>query len=87
MDSGRHVKELECVSTYDEIRLKWAERVIGISTLAMEGVATASQQDETSSSTTAREVSSMGWALKTTSKRPQIGDNVKQYRKVQRWRE
>ena len=34
MDSGKHVKELESVSLYDTIRLRWAERVTGISNVA-----------------------------------------------------
>ncbi|KAK2546987.1 hypothetical protein P5673_033247 [Acropora cervicornis] len=34
MDSGKHVKELESVSLYDTIRLRWAERVTGISSVA-----------------------------------------------------
>ena len=36
MDSGKHVKELESASLYDTIRLRWAERVTGISNVAQE---------------------------------------------------
>ena len=39
MDSGKHVKELESVSLYDTIRLRWAERVTGISSVAQEASA------------------------------------------------
>ena len=31
MDTGKHFRELESVSMYDTIRMKWAERVTGIS--------------------------------------------------------
>ncbi|CAB4024261.1 Transposon Tf2-6 poly [Paramuricea clavata] len=34
MDTAKHIRELESVSLYDEIRRKWAERVTGISTVA-----------------------------------------------------
>lgn len=60
--------------------MKWAERVTGISSMPKEGVSTGAQEDTaTPTTTTAHEVCSMGWALKTTSKRPRIGDNVKRY--------
>ena len=39
MDSGKHVKELESVSLYDTIRLRWAEQVTGISNVAQEASA------------------------------------------------
>ena len=76
MDSGKHVKELESVSTYDKIRLKWAYSVTGIS--SMGGAASVSEEELTPSAT-ATEFCNMGWALKTTSKRPRLGDNVKRY--------
>ena len=38
MDPGKHVKELESVLLYDTIRLRWAERVTGISNVAQENL-------------------------------------------------
>lgn len=63
MDSGKHVKELESVSLYDTIRLRWAERVTGISNVAQEASAVFAHEESASSKTKA---SSMGWALKAT---------------------
>ena len=59
MDSGKHVKELESVSLYDTIRLRWAERVTGISNVAQEASAVFAHEESASSKTIA---SSMGWA-------------------------
>ena len=76
MDSGKHVKELESVSLYDTIRLRWAERVTGISNVAQEALAVFVHEESASSKTKA---SSMGWALKATQKRPRLGEKVKAY--------
>ncbi|XP_015755039.1 PREDICTED: uncharacterized protein LOC107334603 [Acropora digitifera] len=76
MDSGNHVKELESVSLYDTIRLRWAERVTGISSVAQEASAVFAQEESASSKTKA---SSMGWALKATQKRPRLGEKVKAF--------
>ena len=76
MDSGKHVKELESVSLYDTIRLRWAERVTGISNVAQEASAVFAHEESASSKTKA---SSMGWALKATQKRPRLGEKVKAY--------
>ncbi|CAH3157280.1 unnamed protein product [Pocillopora meandrina] len=57
MDSGKHVKELESVSLYDTIRLRWAERVTGISNVAQEASAVFVHEESASSKTKA---SSMG---------------------------
>lgn len=77
MDSGKHVKELESVSTYDSIRMKWAERVTGISNVAQEGTPAVAQEDPSISKTT--ETHSMGWALKKTKSRPRIGEKVRAF--------
>ncbi|XP_015759339.1 PREDICTED: uncharacterized protein LOC107338616 isoform X3 [Acropora digitifera] len=76
MDSGKHVKELESVSLYDTIRLRWAERVTGISSVAQEASAVFAHEESASSKTKA---SSMGWALKATQKRPRLGEKVKAF--------
>ena len=76
MDSGKHVKELESVSLYDTIRLRWAERVTGISNVAQEASAVFAHEESASSKTKA---SSMGWALKATQKRPRLEEKVKAY--------
>ena len=76
MDSAKHVKELESVSLYDTIRLRWAERVTGISNVAQEASAVFAHEESASSKTKA---SSMGWALKATQKRPRLGEKVKAY--------
>ena len=76
MDSGKHVKELESVSLYDTIRLRWAERVTGISNVGQEASAVFAHEESRSSKTTA---SSMGWALKATQKRPHLEEKVKAY--------
>ena len=76
MDSGKHVKELESVSLYDTIRLRWAERVTGISNVAQESSAVFTHEESASSKTKA---SSMGWALKATQKRPHLEEKVKAY--------
>ena len=78
MDSGKHVKELESVSLYDSIRLKWAERVTGISNVLQEGTPTVVQEDPAGISKTT-ETRSMGWALKKTKSRPRIGEKVKAF--------
>ena len=70
MDSGKHVKELE-----SGIRLRWAERVTGISNVAQEASAVFAHEESASSKTIA---SSMGWALKATQKRPRLEEKVKQ---------
>ncbi|CAH3162685.1 unnamed protein product [Pocillopora meandrina] len=57
MDSGKHVKELESVSLYDTIRLRWAERVTAISNVAQEASAVFVHEESASSKTKA---SSMG---------------------------
>ena len=75
MDSGKHVKELESVSLYDTIRLRWAERVTDISNVAQEASAVFAHEESASSKTIA---SSMGWALKGTQKRPRLEEKVKQ---------
>ena len=49
MDSGKHVKELESVSLYDTIRLRWAERVTGISNVAQEASAVFAHEEYASS--------------------------------------
>ena len=61
MDSGKHIKELKSVSLYDTIRLRWAERVTGISNVAQEASAVFAHEKSASLKTKA---SSMGWALK-----------------------
>ena len=75
MDSGKHVKELESVSLYDTIRLRWAERVTGISYVAHEASAVFAHEESAKSKPKA---SSMGWALKPTQKRPPL-EEVKTY--------
>ena len=76
LDSGKHVKELESVSLYDTIRLRWAERVMSISSVAQEASAVFAHEESASSKTKA---SSMGWALKATQKRPRLGERVKAF--------
>ena len=76
MDSGKHVKELESVSLYDTIRLRWAERVTGISNVAQEASAVFANEESAKSKTL---TSSMGWALKPTQKRPRLEEKVKTY--------
>ena len=75
MDSEKHIKELESVSLYDKIRLRWAELVTGISNVAPEVSAVFAHEESASSKTIA---SSMGWALKATQKRPRLEEKVKQ---------
>lgn len=75
MDSGKHIKELESVSLYDSIRMKWDERVTGISNVAQEGTAVA--QGPSISKTT--ETRSMGWELKKTKSISRIGEKVKAF--------
>ena len=75
MDSGKQVKKLESVSLYDTIRLRWAERVTGISNVAQEASAAFAHEESASSKTIA---SSMGWALKATQKRHRLEEKVKQ---------
>ncbi len=77
MDSGKHVKELETVSLYDTIRLKWAERATGISDVVLEASVDVIVPDESSQNST--RTCSMGWALKTTKKRSRLGEKVKAY--------
>ena len=76
MDSGKHVTELESVSLYDTIRLRWAERVTGISNVAQEASAVFAHEESAKSKTKA---SCMGWALKATQKRPRLEEKVKTY--------
>ena len=76
LDSEKHVKELESVSLYDTIRLRWAERVTSISSVAQEASAVFAHEESASSKTKA---SSMGWALKATQKRPRLGEKVKAF--------
>ena len=51
MDSRKHVKELESVSLYDTIRLRWVERVTGISNVAQEASAVFTHEEFASSKT------------------------------------
>ena len=48
LDSGKHVKELESVSLYDTIRLRWAERVMSISSVAQEASAVFAHEESAS---------------------------------------
>ena len=78
MDTDKHVRELESVSLYDEIRRKWAERVTGIITVA-KPTPSVFMQVEAKESKEFGGVHSMGWTLKTTKKRPRFGEKVKGY--------
>ncbi|KXJ04326.1 hypothetical protein AC249_AIPGENE12719, partial [Exaiptasia diaphana] len=77
MDAGKHVEELESVSLYDSIRIKWAERVTGISNVPSQYGSEVGEDQGVPHKTS--ESRSMGWALKKTKKRPRIGDKVKAY--------
>ena len=77
MDSGKHVKELESVSLYDTIRMKWAQRVTGLGNVVQKASATVAPEE--SSVSEKPHTCSMGWALKTPKKRPRLGEKVKAY--------
>ena len=73
MDTGKHVRELESVSLYDEIRKKWAEIVTGINTVA-KPTPSVFTPFELGESRVCDGVRSMGWALKATKKRTRFGE-------------
>ena len=80
MDTGKHIRELESVSLYDQVRKKWAERLTGISTAVVKPTAsTVSSEEPDSESRTSDGVRTMGWALKTTKKRKRIEEKVKTF--------
>ena len=78
MDTGKHCRELESVSLYDEIRKKWAEKVTGINTVA-KPTPNVSTPAEVGESRVPDAVCSMGWALKTTKKKTRFGEKVRGY--------
>ena len=83
MDTGKHVTQLESVSLYNSIQKKWAQRLTGISAVVVPAPTAAAQQDPTANENPIGQRKSerrkMGWALKTTKKRPRLGDKVKAY--------
>ena len=85
MDIGKHVTQLESVSLYNmySIRKRWAQRLAGISDVVVPAPTAAAQLDPTTNENPVAQRKSerrrMGWALKTTKKRPRLGDKVKVY--------
>ena len=73
-DTGKHVTQLESMSLYDSIRKKWAQRLAGFSDMVVPAPTPAAQLDPTTNENPVAQRKSerrkMGWALKTTKKRP-----------------
>ena len=66
MDTGRHTYELESLSVYDRTKMKWAERVTGISSGMLERPTTtsvASAEEVAADQMSAHRAPKMGWAL------------------------
>ena len=76
MDSGKHIRELESESLYDNIRKKWAEKVTGVSLVSHVREPNAIPEVQTSSSSI-NSRRSPGWALKTTKKPARMEVHVK----------
>ena len=83
MDTGKHVTQLESVSLYDSIRRKWAQRLTGTSDVIVPAPTAAAQQDPTANENPVAQRKSerrkMGWAPRTTKKRPRLGEKAKAY--------
>ncbi|KXJ26973.1 hypothetical protein AC249_AIPGENE9994 [Exaiptasia diaphana] len=82
MDTGKHLRELESVSVYDKIRLKWAERVTGVSGIVDQPEFTR-HSDEYFNQQQQLAITDrsplMGWALKITKERRRFEDKVKAF--------
>lgn len=75
MDIGKHVYELESVSMYDRARLKWAEKVTGISSDTQEKL-TVPTSEAAVHPAVERRTLAMGWALKVTKEKKRFGERV-----------
>ncbi|KXJ22171.1 hypothetical protein AC249_AIPGENE4203 [Exaiptasia diaphana] len=78
MDIGKHTYELESVSVYDRARMKWAERVTGISS-AMERPTSSSVSHHPTSQATIGRNTPMGWALKVPKEKKRFEEKVKMF--------
>lgn len=79
MDTGKHTYELESVSVYDRARMKWAERVTGISSGdALERPTTSSVSHDPTPQAAAR-TPPMGWALKIVKEKKRFEEKVKAF--------
>ena len=82
LDAGKHLLELERVSTYDIIKKKWAETCKSISGSYMEAAhppTSASESVSHSQSEDAPPTADMGWALKKTKKSVHFTTKVRQF--------
>ena len=81
MDTGNHVRELESVSLFDNIRMKWAERVTGIHSVVSQSLVTTAVVLETGEQVaeSARRTPDMGWALKVTREKRRFEEKVKTF--------
>ena len=82
MDTGRHTYELESLSVYDRTRMKWAERVTGISSGMLERPTTtsvASAEEVAADQMSAHRAPKMGWALKVAREKKRFESNVRYF--------
>lgn len=75
--TGKHVKELEAMSLYDTIWIKWAEKVTGIGLLSDQPSSTRAHLTGQQATTEQLHSVDIGWALKVTKERKTFEDKVK----------
>ena len=79
MDTGRHKIEVECESTYDRIRRRWAGVVTGVTFAASVPSTSAPDVEGSSSNLGSTAPRQQGWALKTTKTPSRMTEKVKQF--------
>ena len=78
MDTGKHRLEVDCKSTYDRVRRKWAAIVTGV-TFAPDVPSTSSQGEDSGSAVSGYDPRPLGWAVKVTKRPTRMTDNVKTF--------
>ena len=78
MDTGKHRLEVDCKSTYDRVRRKWAAIVTGV-TFAPDVPSTSSQGENSGSAVSGYDPRPLGWAVKVTKRPTRMTDNVKTF--------
>ena len=76
MDTGKHRLEVDCESTYDRVRRKWAAIVTGV-TFALDVPSASSQGEDSGSAVSGYDPRPLGWTLKVTKRPTRMTDNVK----------
>ena len=78
MDAGKHRLEVECESTYDRVRRKWAAMVTGVM-FAPNVPSTLLHGEDSSRAARAPALRPLGWALKVAKRPTRMTDKVKTF--------